>query len=766
MQEVHSHISILGNVMLVKIDKLKGMGVFSEFKWDNTVASFKRFNVIYGNNGTGKTTLSRFLHTLQVGEHGDHPQLEYKLTSATGDCINGSPSNKDIRVFNSDYVNVNIGQLEGTLKPILVVGEENKALAEEIAKQTAHLKLRNDGIREKEKQRDTLQSNKNKVFTGIAKVISESSVGSAVRNYRRNNAETAFSKLEKGDLLAQSALTEHRATIQQEQMDKIQVLELPCFAHSIDEKKFERSFDEYQATARALCQSSAGSAVIARLQKMPDIATWIESGIKIHKEHNSSCCEFCGAAVSKARWHELENHFNIADQILKTELEDLSRKITEARKLIQLLSLPNRAQLYSELRSSFDSLKDEFVQAQDNFLVACSSLEATIQLKINDRNNPQQVNIEIAPTLNAIADCVKKLTELFNKHNQKTDQFDTAKNHAVHEIETHHLRSIQAEIQSFDAQLKTAEDAITLLHEGDKEKNELNLEDLGNDIITKKKAISNAHKAGERLSSLLKTFLGRDDLQFSSEDEGYSIFRSGKRAKRLSEGERTAVAFIYFIVQLEGQDFNKNDGIVVIDDPISSLDANSIYQAFAFLKNAIQDVKQVFLLTHNHGFLRLVLNWLGSVNILKNNSQYYMLICNTENQQRTTKINNLDKLLIDHPTEYHYLFKLLAEFQSDGTISNCYHIPNTVRKVLETFLDFYQPSKDTVYKKLSKLNFDENKKTSIYKFSNDLSHFTGQGFEPGLVIESQKSVSYLLELIKKMSNSHYEGMMNTIGKPL
>jgi len=112
------------------------------------------------------------------------------------------------------------------------------------------------------------------------------------------------------------------------------------------------------------------------------------------------------------------------------------------------------------------------------------------------------------------------------------------------------------------------------------------------------------------------------------------------------------------------------------------LDASSIYQAYTFLKNAVQDAKQVFLFTHNFGFLRLVLNWLTHGQ-LRRHSRFYMLVCRSEADGRRTALRALDKTLIDHPTEYHFLFKTLAEFRGDGTIAACYHIPNVARKILE-----------------------------------------------------------------------------------
>lgn len=210
-------------------------------------------------------------------------------------------------------------------------------------------------------------------------------------------------------------------------------------------------------------------------------------------------------------------------------------------------------------------------------------------------------------------------------------------------------------------------------------------------------------------------------------------------------------------MQLKDQDFDLVEGVVVIDDPISSLDASAIYQAFSFLKNETQEAKQLFILTHNFEFLRLLLNWLKSTPKTITKS-YSMVLCTEHAEGRSARLGPLDKLLVEHSTEYNYLFKVLYSFTSDGTIQGCYHIPNIARKVLETFLDFHVPSNRNLYQKLDQIAFDQHKRTAIYKFANDLSHHTGKAFDPALVAETQKNVTYLLELIETVAPLHYAGL--------
>ena len=112
----------------------------------------------------------------------------------------------------------------------------------------------------------------------------------------------------------------------------------------------------------------------------------------------------------------------------------------------------------------------------------------------------------------------------------------------------------------------------------------------------------------------MKDFLCREELIFEATetgDAGYYIKRSSSAefAKSLSEGEKTAIALICFLSKLKEENFDLNSGIVVIDDPISSLDSNSVFQAFGSMKTEIKQAKQVFILTHNFDFFKHIKHW-------------------------------------------------------------------------------------------------------------------------------------------------------------
>ena len=50
---------------ITRISRLRNCGIFRNFAWPSDLPDFGRFNLVYGWNWTGKTTLSRVLRCLE-----------------------------------------------------------------------------------------------------------------------------------------------------------------------------------------------------------------------------------------------------------------------------------------------------------------------------------------------------------------------------------------------------------------------------------------------------------------------------------------------------------------------------------------------------------------------------------------------------------------------------------------------------------------------------------------------------------------------------
>lgn len=746
--------------VITHIRKISGLGVFDNYAAAAELSAFGRYNIVYGENGSGKTTLSRLFACLEAGGHPDHPNLEYAVESQLGSLSQGIKYARRIRVFNSDYIEANIGRFDGPLRHILILGEENKALAADLQAEVATLQGRNARIEAVSGEMAKLDADKGKLFSQIAKTIGEATSGSTLRSYRKPDAEAAYAKLVNAKLLPEHDLEIHRATVRQEQMSAIEMVKIPAVTSGGGDVDVIDFVANAALRAKELIRRSAQSAVIERLSRNPKIAAWVEQGVHIHTSAPQSKCEFCNQPMPAERLKALADHFSTEDQRLKEELEAERSTLNRAIQGLIGISLPDRLALYSELRNDYDTATQAYVDEVGKIRRQFSEIDGALAEKLTLRSSAYER--ELSSEANSLTTALNAIQNIIGRHDSKTASFDNEKRAARDAIETHYLLGIKGQVEEISQKVASLQAEAALLRDGGEGLPDTrSLEELSQSITAKQAQVSNAHAGGDSLTKHLKQFLGRTDLRFESGDEGYRVLRRGKSAKRLSEGEKTAIAFLYFLVQLKDHNFDLGEGVVMIDDPISSLDASAIYQAFSFLKFETQSAKQLFILTHNFEFLRLLINWVKNIPGLRRADKTFMMVLCTETQDgRSARLAPLDKLLIEHATEYHYLFKVLYTFKSDGTILGCYHIPNIARKVLETFLDFHVPSNKSLYQKLDETNFDSHKKTAIYKFANDLSHHTGKSFDPALVAEAQKNTAYLLEMIETVAPSHYQGLSN------
>ncbi len=757
--------------MIKKIKKIKGLGIFSDYLVNSTLPEFSKYNLFYGWNGSGKTTLTNLFESLENGYSQKFPNLEYEIETDIGTFKNGSKFPQLVRVFNQDYITNNIQVLTGRAKSIYILGEENKLIAEQIDIDEKLLNEKSAKINEDNTKILDLEKQKGKMFTDIASLISINTGGLLSRNYRKPDAEKSFELIKEPKILTEKELKIHLLTLKQleknclEELKEIKWIDLenkPITLANVLKEIFE--------DAKKICLTKIDTIIIERLRINNDLSVWVEKGIELHKIHHSKVCEFCSQPLLEERVKELSKYFNEADLELKSKIDGLIERILNIQYSLNQIRAIDKANLYDELQVSYQSSVKLYETEKQNLL---DNLDKIIEiLKSKKTKTAELIKFEMDINTVEYTESIKKINDEINKHNDKTKNFKLNKESAQKLLETHYLSSIYNDINKISSKINDYYAEITILNNGDENiPNNIGVLKLKERIDTNRNLISSSYKACNEINKFLEIYLGRNELIFEPStrkiiengiqkeiDDGYLIKRNGQIAKYLSEGEKTAIAFVYFIIHLKDQSFDVSNGIVVIDDPISSLDSNSLFQAFSFLKNAVKDAHQVFLLTHNFDFLRLLLNWLKNSNV-QGSKSYYMVNNSDSTLGRVAYISILDKDLKDHETEYTYLFKTLYTFKSDGTIASVYNLPNIARKLLDTFLMFRVPNNDNMYKKLETLKDkfnDENKLTAIYKFVNDQSHITGKGFDPCLIPESQKIIKYLLEMIEVTFPEHYK----------
>jgi wobble nucleotide-excising tRNase len=749
--------------MIRYFEKIENLGVFANYKKPNDMNAFQRFNLIYGMNGSGKTTLSRFFSDLNEGKAEGFPDLKYKINTDDGNFIQGTAYTRKIRVFNAEYVEDNIGEIEGKLNPIFVLGAENKSLADKVKVDEKKLDALETKFSEKDTEFKKKEKDKGKIFSNIAGKIAES-IGA--KAYNKKNAEKAYTDASVFTSLNLTELAAASSEMNQSAMGKHDEYLTPNIDVNGKSQSFIIALQGHCDNVQKITLKSATSIAIERLTKNPEIAGWVEQGLHIHTKNDSQACEYCQQEIPKTRKEELAAHFNDSDSLLKKEIEGAIVYTERLVKEINLVNGLDNQLFYPELQPEHKSQIETLEKEKSKIIAALQELTNTLQEKLTRRTESYK-SVETSFTEDIWDETISKLNDVIQRHNDETTNFDKRKEKNIKKIETHFLSTIDQSVKDADGEILSVKAEIDKCNDGDPEAGDLGLEPLKALIKDNRAKIANSHQAATDLSKKLSSFLGRDDLKFEPEGEGYRITRFGRAAKRLSEGEKTAITFLYFVVGLTDQNFDLAEGIVVIDDPISSLDSSSVYQAFAYLKNAVKDAKQVFLFTHNFDFLKLLLNWLQNIRKPAQNgkSTYWMLHCTmTGATSRETEIKPLDKVLLQHKNELAYLIKELVAFESDGEVSTAYPIPNMIRKVLEAFLEQHSTGQ-SLYAKLENLTtngFEPSKKTALLKFTQDMSHATFSGIDPALVAETKNNIAHLLELIENVAPIYYKATTETI----
>jgi len=752
--------------MISKIDKIKHLGlVFSNYVWDTHLLPFKRLNLVYGWNGSGKTTLSRLFDLLNGSSRTNE---EYDVEDENGiKYKQGEAFPSKIRVFNQDYIQNNIELLKGRANSIsILLGKENKDLVEKIeadkklldgdsADVTKPGKVsQHDGFVKEKGRKETERGSK---FTEIAKTIGAAIGGTTLRNYRKPQAESDFVALDTKAELSEADLDKYLLLAKEESLSMIDFMVIKKI-RSIkngDENDVLKIIKLMNVQAVNLLREVVESEVISRLADNPDISQWVEEGTHLHAKHSSGTCEYCQQKISKDRIKQLASHFNEADKKLKESVGVIVEELTSVKTIIESLHLPDRARFYHNQQKDFDSNRSRFESSKTSLLAILSGLLGELDAKKS--KTTESVVPKNQPDASDFVDQVDAMNTIISAHNKTTTEFQKVKEDAVKKLKTHYLSTIYDDVKKLETESEQLGKDIDMLSE--------EIGDIRKRISDNMSLVSSKHKACEEINNKLATFLGHKELTFSTRTEngtviGYDIMRGAVPAMYLSEGEKTAIAFVYFIVHLGDQDFDIRNGIVAIDDPVSSLDSNSLYQAFSFLKNSVKDGNQVFIFTHSFDFLKLLMNWRNGAHQLKQNTGYYMIKNSFQDTTRCAYLAPMDKELCDYESEYHYLFKTLKLMrdEQDGSIIKAYPMPNIARKVWDTFLMFAVPNGKGPYQKMEELKTagrDAQKLDAIYKFTNDQSHITGSGFNPALVQEAKKVVSELFEMMQAISPDHF-----------
>jgi len=743
------------------ISRLRNCGIFRNFDWPHELPELGRFNLIYGWNGTGKTTLSRVLRHL---EKRTTPQGEVKLKLSNGEFEGKEfPAlTLPIRVFNRDFVNESVFRKDGgELPAIFVFG------AESVEKQKEVERLKGERAKAQSKL-DAAHTEKDKAVKYLdtfcidrARVIKDtlrSSGPNPYNNYDKSDFKREAEQMaQAGDGSAfrlsdeecENLLAQHRATPK----DKVQEVTytLPNLPEVTDK-------------VSQLLNTTVVSEAIQTLKNDSKLSEWTREGLELHRHRTSERCLFCEQPLPKERLAALEAHFSAEYEQLMQRLDELIEKLQALSNKAAELQLPHKAGFYDDLQTEYQAAEEGLQQVLEEVK---GFLDAAVKALMGKKGRPfERVECELrVPSVDGEA--VEKLNAVIRKHNWACDEFQTRVTEARKRLAEYMIAEVLGEFVSRRDALRKAEEELRTADE--------EVRRLDEKIAALEREIVEHRRPAEELNEDLRKYLGHDELRLEIRDTGYIITRGGVPAQSLSEGEMTAIALLYFLKSLEDRQFDLANGVVVLDDPVSSLDANALYLAFGFIRERTKDAGQLIIFTHNFTFFRQVRNWFHHLpnqnkkDISRRPARFYMLNCVRDGDQRCATICQLDPLLEEYESEYHYLFACIyraASSDATGTLEQNYSLPNMARRLLESFLAFRRPEiSGDLWKKMGSVDFEEAKKLRILRFLHTHSHSDTVGepeHDPSLLTEAKSVLKDLLELIKSEDKAHYYAMVKLV----
>lgn len=746
---------------------LQKVGIFQNYRHDPTVPDFSRYNLVYGFNGTGKTTLSRIFRCLDDGNWRStlRPGARFELELTDGRVITpdseAAALEHRVLVFNLDFINENLRWSEGRASPVFYLGKGASARAELLERIERRIPVRDEQLQQAQATYRAKERALSTFYTTTARLIAETlGLGRQydARHLKRDYEDKATSDPK---VLSDDEREAFQALIRQP--TAYEKLYLPELSARESKLALQR--------AQNISDTTIVDLSLCEMEQHPSMVPWIKTGFDYHKKHRLRSCLFCGNDLTDIRFGVLQGALDDRFDQFAKEIQAAAATLEKCKTSLSslLLALPSERALSPTLSRGYREVTDGLkisISHIESMLNQALSAVVSKQAFLNSANWPSE--LRDARKMNNEVEALRQRTEqlraLIDRHNDEQDKFAHRQMRAREELKLALLSEYSDEHEALSRDMELAEQILQSrrrLHEK-----------LVDRAAALRAELRDHGPAVGRINSLLHAYLGHDEIRLEVYEEGYRILRHGKIMDGpLSEGERTAIALCYFLSKLEEEGRSLDQQIVVVDDPVSSLDAGALNYCFNLLKGTLQNAQQLIVFTHNLAFMNEIKKWLRGARDEGKASFFYLRTWHDgDRERRHATIVEMPKLLRGYGSEYQYLFYLVRKCAEEGPESPNipgYIMPNVIRRVLELFLAFKIPSSEGLGEKISRPLVQNAaieqarlqaliRLTQVESHSDSLDDFIG--FSSMTIEETHQAAQSVLRLIEVLDENHYTRM--------
>lgn len=718
------------------VNKINLRNVKYIFSDDNLV--LKEKNVIFGYNGTGKTSIVNTIK--QQLEDTKNPILQ--IYTGFSEYISEDES----------LDTITLGKENVTIKKrVDGIDKEIKELKKELNDKVPNsLSYKNFSIqKEIEKKERSLDRIKSKV----AKNIKE--------EHTRVVGTTFFKPhLEK--------YIDNRKILNDEEFEKynneiIYDSEISSFNKINFSNIFIDLDDHYNDVKDIVSTSLKPSTKISELIDRPDKQNFARKGMEIHSRKENEICAFCGNKISKNRWDELDHFFSDETNSLLELIKEKIGKIKSDINKIDTVELIDVNQFYFDFQNKIIELNNELSLLKErtkNYLQSLiDSLTEKKENLFSDNNSVQHSTI-------AFKEFVDKYEKVYDDNLEYKKNLSKIKKEAKEQLIRHY---VYISLKNTDFEMIKSELSNLKIKKCEQDIEIQSIEDELNKYLNQKEELllktKDESKAANKINELL-SYAGSKSFQLKlrvgdgDKNEYKIIDKNGmeRSIKTLSTGEKNALAFMYFMYKLK--DLGNNDYsnfLVVIDDPVNSNDARYQSIIYGYLEGHFSEPNcpQTILLTHNIDFYK---KFTTSKNKYGNNSWNFIHLDKDRDGQ--VIINYIKKSSDDFSNEYDLLWKELKKQYFDKDVFLMWNIS---RRILESYAKFTSNKGIADFKNIFNKE-DENyvKFVAFYTELNENSHSILNGHESD--VNEHDIVNFLKKMLITISGEEGEKHFNTYFK--
>lgn len=677
----------------ITIDKV------ASYKKPAILETDKPVNLIYGLNGTGKSTFSNYLL--------DPSQPKFNSCNVIGQNDN------EIYVYNQKYIHDIFFESE-ELKGIFTLSKINKDAERKVEETQKILDSKESQIKIKEGEIEKLNeihsSNHQLAKSSIWDIKTKYSGGDRVLEFCLEGYKSDGNKLlayldslKKAEVNPSKNIDDLKNEVQALSGDYANAIELlPVYKYSIDHIE-DDNFLQKQIVGN---ENSSVSTLINKLGN----SDWVKEGINFIDSNNENC-PFCQEnTITSSLQSEIKKYFDEAYENDVMKLKSYHSEYQLTYNVIPNLTLPSHPKLDS-LKSELDAKRNEFAKiVVENLNLLAKKLKSpSIPVILKSSKDAIKSLEKILEDINLVITTHNELIN--NKHKA----FENIKNEFWEIMRWDYDGTLSAySIQKTDYQQK-----VDNLNQSIKSQ-QLEVKEQTNIIISEQKKTVNIDDAILKINNTLLD-LGIEDFKIKKHsDVLYKITRHDEDSNvfhTLSEGEKMIISFLYFIEESSGKkrvDSINKKKIIVIDDPISSLSHIYIFNIGRLLqKEFLQGEKyeQVFILTHSLYFFYEL------TDIKKERRDVTQKLFRLRKNSGATEI--LEMKYEEIQNDYHsYWHVINDDNQSPALIANC------MRNIIEYFFNFVE--KQDLNNVFQKPSLQSSRFNAFNRFINRESHSLGQ----------------------------------------